>query len=82
MILTVLEHIDRMQSVLPSKTIDDYRADWIFRGAVERSVKIVSVASRRLSDDLRDRYPEVNWRKRADAGNIARHAHDRADGRG
>jgi uncharacterized protein with HEPN domain len=44
--------------------------------AVTRCLEIVSEASRRLPQELRDRHPELPWRAIADAGNVYRHAYD------
>ncbi|MGI8526438.1 MAG: HepT-like ribonuclease domain-containing protein [Pseudolabrys sp.] len=49
--------------------------------AVTRSLEIISKASRRLSDELKNRYPQIAWSQMAGAGNIYRHGYQdiRAD---
>jgi uncharacterized protein with HEPN domain len=42
--------------------------------AVVRCLEIISEASRRLSDDVRQRHAGIAWRNIAAAGNIYRHA--------
>ncbi len=44
--------------------------------AVTRALEIISEASRRLPDDLRDRHPKLPWREIRDAGNMYRHGYD------
>jgi uncharacterized protein with HEPN domain len=44
--------------------------------AVTRALEIISEASRRLPDELRDRHPELPWRDIRDAGNMYRHGYD------
>ncbi len=44
--------------------------------AVTRALEIISEASRRLPDDLRDRHPELPWRSIRDVGNFYRHQYD------
>ncbi len=44
--------------------------------AVTRALEIISEASRRLPDELRDRHPDLPWRDIRDAGNLYRHAYD------
>lgn len=44
--------------------------------AVTRCLEIISEASRRLSDDLKKRHPEVPWKEIAGAGNIYRHSYE------
>jgi uncharacterized protein with HEPN domain len=47
--------------------------------AVVRALEIDSEASRRLSSELRDRHPEVDWVAVAAAGNIYRHEYEGVD---
>jgi uncharacterized protein with HEPN domain len=44
--------------------------------AVIRSLEIISEASRRLSDELKARHPEIPWREMAAAGNFYRHNYE------
>jgi uncharacterized protein with HEPN domain len=44
--------------------------------AVIRSLEIISEASRRLSDELRARHPDIPWREMAAAGNFYRHNYE------
>jgi uncharacterized protein with HEPN domain len=44
--------------------------------AVTRALEIISEASRRLPDELRNRHPELPWRDIRDAGNMYRHGYD------
>jgi uncharacterized protein with HEPN domain len=44
--------------------------------AVTRCLEIISEASRRLPDVLRDRHPEIPWREMAAAGNMYRHNYE------
>jgi uncharacterized protein with HEPN domain len=43
---------------------------------VERGVEIVSEASRRLSDELKARHPEIPWPTVAGIGNVLRHDYE------
>ena len=44
--------------------------------AVTRALEIISEASRRLPDGLRDRHPDLPWRSIRDVGNFYRHQYD------
>jgi uncharacterized protein with HEPN domain len=44
--------------------------------AVIRSLEIISEASRRLSDELKARHPDIPWREMAAAGNFYRHNYE------
>jgi uncharacterized protein with HEPN domain len=56
---------------------------WIFsrpigngNGSSSRGVEIVSEASRRLTDELKARHPEIPWQKVAGIGNVLRHDYE------
>jgi uncharacterized protein with HEPN domain len=44
--------------------------------AVTRCLEIISEASRRLPDSVKQRHPEIPWRAIAGAGNIYRHDYE------
>jgi uncharacterized protein with HEPN domain len=44
--------------------------------AVTRCLEIISEASRRLSDEMKARYPSIPWRQMAAAGNKYRHEYE------
>ena len=44
--------------------------------AVARCLEIISEASRRLSDELKARHPQMPWREMASAGNVYRHSYE------
>jgi uncharacterized protein with HEPN domain len=55
----------------------DRRKQWV----VERGIEIISEASRRLPDPIKERHPLIPWKKVAGIGNTPRHdyqhvAHD------
>jgi len=43
---------------------------------VIRTLEIISEASRRLSDELKARHPQIQWREMAAAGNFYRHNYE------
>ena len=43
---------------------------------MERGVEIISEASRRLTDELKARHPEIPWQKVAGIGNVLRHNYE------
>jgi uncharacterized protein with HEPN domain len=44
--------------------------------AVTRCLEIISEASRRLPQEVRDRHPDLPWRAIRDVGNVYRHEYD------
>lgn len=68
-ILFIEEHV-------AGREFPDYLADKMLRAAVERSIEIISEASRRLPEDLTGAHPEIPWAKIRGVGNILRHDYD------
>jgi uncharacterized protein with HEPN domain len=57
-------------------TFQDFIASRLHCYAVARAIEIISEASRRLTDDMRNRHPHLPWRAIRDTGNFYRHRYD------
>jgi len=57
-------------------TLTSFQKDTKTVYAVVRALEIISEASRRLPDEIRDRHPNLPWRSIRDAGNFYRHEYD------
>jgi uncharacterized protein with HEPN domain len=55
---------------------DDFRGDDLFFYAVVHCLEIISEASRRLPDEIKNRHPEIPWNEMAAAGNVYRHEYE------
>lgn len=58
------------------QTPESFRNDRLIFYAVTRCLEIISEASRRLPEPVRDRHPEMPWRAIMDVGNVYRHEYD------
>jgi len=58
------------------QTLESFRENMQLVYAVTRCLEIVSEASRRLPQDLRDRHGHLPWRAIMDVGNVYRHEYD------
>jgi uncharacterized protein with HEPN domain len=57
-------------------TLQAFEPDKRKRWLVERGIEIISEASRRLSDELKARHPQIPWSKVAGIGNVLRHEYE------
>jgi uncharacterized protein with HEPN domain len=73
----IIQAVGHIRDELALVNLDAFEADWRKRWIVERGIEIISEASRRLTDDLRDRHPEIPWQRVAGIGNILRHNYER-----
>jgi uncharacterized protein with HEPN domain len=68
-ILFAREFVDRL-------TAGTFTASRLHVYAATRALEIISEATRRLPDDLRNRHPHLPWRSIRDVGNFYRHQYD------
>jgi len=57
-------------------SFDEFKRSDLHFYAVVRALEIVSEASRRLPDEIRDRHPTLPWKQIMGIGNIFRHNYD------
>jgi len=72
----IKENIALAFSFVGQASFDEFRADRRTVYAVTRCPEIISEASRRLSPELKARYPHIRWQGMAGAGNVYRHDYE------
>jgi uncharacterized protein with HEPN domain len=72
----IVSAIERIYEKVAHISFESFEADWERRWVVERGAEIISEASRRLPDDLKNRHPNIPWKKVAGIGNVLRHDYD------
>ena len=72
----IIQAIERIRRVLDGVTLETFEQNWEKRWLVERGIEIISEASRHLTDDIKERRPEIPWPKVVGIGNVLRHAYD------
>lgn len=75
----IVDNVDVIQTFTAGLDLQAFRADRKTVYAVVRALEIISEASRRLTDDLRQRHPEIDWMAVAAAGNVYRHEYEAVD---
>jgi uncharacterized protein with HEPN domain len=75
-LLDILHHIDPAVNFAAGSDKDSFKQDVRTVYAVTRCLEIISEASRRLPDDLKERQASIPWKQMAGAGNIYRHDYE------
>jgi len=57
----ILDNIDAIEAFTAGLDFAGFAADLKAVYAVTRALEIISEASRRLPDELKDRHPEIDW---------------------
>jgi uncharacterized protein with HEPN domain len=72
----MLDHTDLAEKFAHGRSLENLRDDLMPLYAVTRCLEIISEASRRLSEELKTRHPQIPWREMAAAGNFYRHKYE------
>jgi uncharacterized protein with HEPN domain len=75
----IAENVSAIRSFIAGVDFNGFVADRRTLYAVTRALEIISEASRRLPDEIKERHPAIDWRGIAAVGNIYRHAYDGVD---
>jgi len=69
-------HIALANQFVAGLDYETFRNDIRTVFAVTRCLEIISEASRRLPDEIKNRYPSIAWKNMAGAGNVYRHDYE------
>jgi uncharacterized protein with HEPN domain len=72
----IRDNILMAQGFIEGQTFASFQGSRLHFYAVTRALEIISEASRRLPDDLRERHAHLPWRSIRDVGNFYRHQYD------
>jgi len=61
-LLHIRDSIGEIESYILNKSINDLDSDSMLRNAVIRQLEVIGEAVSRLSDSLKNDYPEVDWK--------------------
>jgi uncharacterized protein with HEPN domain len=61
------------------KTWDEFYEDMQCQDAVVRRIEIIGEAARRVSQETRDKYPQIPWREMTSMRNLVIHEYDVVD---
>lgn len=74
-LLDILNEAERCKRWLEGVSLQGFLDDDRLQYAVERSLQIVSEASRYVPAEMQAEHPDVNWRAVVDFGNLSRHGY-------
>ena len=69
----ILDAIHLIEEFVTGMEFADFQDDPMTRYAVYHALLIISEASGRLSDAVKNRHPDIPWRDVANSGNVYRH---------
>jgi uncharacterized protein with HEPN domain len=75
----MLEAASRVASYVEGRDLPAFAADARTVDAVLRNLEILGEAAKRVPDDLRDRAPDIPWRKIAGMRDVLAHTHFEVD---
>ena len=75
----ILDNIEAIELFTAGQDFPEFARDRKTVYAVTRALEIISEASRRVPEELKNRYPEIDWPAVAAAGNVYRHAYEAVD---
>lgn len=75
----ILRAIDGAEKTIEGVDFDTFQVVYHMTRTVERSIEIVSEASRHIPQELKGQYPNIPWRQIADVGNVLRHGYEIVD---
>ena len=75
----IIDNIDAIRMFTSGMSLDKFSDDLKTIYAVTRAREIISEASRRLPEDFKGRYGDIDWTAVAAAGNVYRHEYEVVD---
>lgn len=75
----IVEAINEIEVMLEGCDLDGFASDKMRRMATERYLEVICEATRRLTDDVKQSAPHIEWQKIVDFGNRLRHAYHATD---
>jgi uncharacterized protein with HEPN domain len=78
-LVDILQSSKIAMDYVSGKSWDDFYEDMQCQDAVIRRVEIIGEAARRVSQETRDKYPQLPWREMTSMRNLVIHEYDVVD---
>jgi len=78
-LLHIAEAIESIENNLRGVTEERFYASEVMQGFIERKLEIIGEATKRISDEFKQRYPDIPWQEMSAMRNILIHEYDDVD---
>ena len=75
----ILQAITLIEKYTLNRTVIDLASDIMLQDSVIRRVEIIGVAANKVSEDIKQKYPDIPWREIIDTRNRISHDYDAID---
>lgn len=78
-LIDVLNACESIERYIESKSFGDFEKDEMLQDAIIRKIEILGEASNRISEEIKNRFPDLPWNKMRAVRNILIHMYDELD---
>jgi uncharacterized protein with HEPN domain len=78
-LLHIIEAIESIEKQIRGLTEQQFYDSEVIRGFVERKLEIIGEATKRISDEFKNQYPNIPWNEIAAMRNVLIHEYDDVD---
>jgi uncharacterized protein with HEPN domain len=78
-LIDIREEIAGIRNLIKDATAGTFGTNWAMKRAVEHALLIIAEAAKHIPDDLKEKRPEVPWKRIHGLGNMLRHEYRRID---
>ncbi|MFC1770381.1 DUF86 domain-containing protein [Candidatus Margulisiibacteriota bacterium] len=69
----ILKAIDEINDYIQNQTYDDFDKKSMFRNATLKQLEIIGEAANNISNNIKNLYPDIEWREMVDFRNFSIH---------
>jgi uncharacterized protein with HEPN domain len=78
-LIDIREEIAGIRNLTKETSAEAFGSSWPMKRAVEHALLIIAEAAKNIPDDLKQKRPEVPWKRIHGLGNMLRHEYRRID---
>jgi len=78
-LIDIVNACESIGNYIRNKTVDEFHKDEMVQDAVIRKIEIIGEASNRISEELKNRFPDLPWDRMKGMRNILIHMYDELD---